>query len=470
MISALLKEVLAFIRKHSFYFWMALSIMVAGILVGLILPESMKMTFLLALVQKAKAMGDISVFDIFLNNLVVACILVIGGVVIFVPYLIILINGLMLGALIPILFSKMGGLGLLGGIAPHGVFELTAFLIAGMLGTMISARLLGRLRQVNWGELWIRISQTFVIFVLPLLIAAAILEVNVSPRVARALSPQLASLQFGVQPDPILEKLGKFGYKKIEKWDKNELKTFLGSSLDFTNITIQPYYQSDSNTISLVVFEWDLSAQSKQYALMRSFAKHLKRKIKIFTDDERSKFILFVWKDDSLPLSSLVSNVRENRDWIPTRFMSEKEQQWLNEDRRKKMVALGQIQSELKVFLSTNFTQKVQIKDKIFQDIFTKSDFGLTFSIYKEKRDYRALLFIDPNMGYSKKYFKLAFKRLKTLGFADQKLVLFDKANDVWVCLVWTDQAQSSVESLILFLENKGYVEWESPRNGEAEG
>lgn len=196
MIKKFLKQVYLFIKAHIFYFWLMLFLLVGGIVMGLFVPEDVKAAILNLLMQKFKSMGDISVFDIFLNNLVVALILVFGGMTLFLPYLVVLINGLMIGAMVPMMLSKMGGVGLAGGLVPHGIFELSAFILAGSLGAMLAARLLGKLKKMNWGELWIRVSQVFVLVVVPLLAVAAVMEVYVSPKVAMALSGgRLASVQ-----------------------------------------------------------------------------------------------------------------------------------------------------------------------------------------------------------------------------------------------------------------------------------
>lgn len=133
--------------------------------------------------------GTIHFGALLVNNLRAAAISVLYG---FIPFLYLTalavgMNALILGVLAA--YYVNSGTSLLiyfAGILPHGVFELSALLIAFALGLLLCRRITQYVRKNTKGmmkPLLCNIARSFVMHVLPLLVMAAVVETYITPAV-----------------------------------------------------------------------------------------------------------------------------------------------------------------------------------------------------------------------------------------------------------------------------------------------
>ena len=124
-----------------------------GCVVGLFIPVDAKLMLIEAILEKFGAILANSTTDwllavnVFINNLVVALIVLIFSLIPLLSLFIIFGNGIIIGVFMDLLWRvsylepgsfAAGVIGLL----PHGVFELTAIFLAGSFGTTALLKLL----------------------------------------------------------------------------------------------------------------------------------------------------------------------------------------------------------------------------------------------------------------------------------------------------------------------------------------
>ena len=133
--------------------------------------------------------GIIHFGALLVNNLRAAAISVLYGFIpfIYLTALAVGMNALILGVLAA--YYVNSGTSLLiyfAGILPHGVFELSALLIAFALGLLLCRRITQYVRKNTKGmmkPLLCNIARSFVMHVLPLLVMAAVVETYITPAV-----------------------------------------------------------------------------------------------------------------------------------------------------------------------------------------------------------------------------------------------------------------------------------------------
>ena len=133
--------------------------------------------------------GIIHFGALLINNLRAAAISVLYGFIpfIYLTALAVGMNALILGVLAA--YYVNSGTSLLiyfAGILPHGVFELSALLIAFALGLLLCRRITQYVRKNTKGmmkPLLCNIARSFVMHVLPLLVMAAVAETYITPAV-----------------------------------------------------------------------------------------------------------------------------------------------------------------------------------------------------------------------------------------------------------------------------------------------
>ena len=125
---------------------------------------------------------------LFFNNVTASLLAMLYGLIPFVPLSALAIgtNALMLGAFAALYLMQGYGLGVyLVGILPHGVFELTALILACTLGLLICRTGTDRLRRKKEAvPLWPRLQdclRVFLFAVVPLLALAALIEAYITP-------------------------------------------------------------------------------------------------------------------------------------------------------------------------------------------------------------------------------------------------------------------------------------------------
>ena len=133
--------------------------------------------------------GTIHFGALLVNNLRAAAISVLYGFIpfIYLTALAVGMNALILGVLAA--YYVNSGTSLLiyfAGILPHGVFELSALLIAFALGLLLCRRITQYVRKNTKGmmkPLMLELLRVFVMHILPLLAVAAVVETFVTPAV-----------------------------------------------------------------------------------------------------------------------------------------------------------------------------------------------------------------------------------------------------------------------------------------------
>ena len=125
---------------------------------------------------------------LFFNNVTAALLSMLYGLIPFVPLSALAIgtNALLLGAFAALYLMQGYGLGVyLVGILPHGVFELTALILACTLGLLICRTGTDRLRRKKEAvPIWPRLQdclRVFLFAVVPLLALAALIEAYITP-------------------------------------------------------------------------------------------------------------------------------------------------------------------------------------------------------------------------------------------------------------------------------------------------
>jgi stage II sporulation protein M len=120
---------------------------------------------------------------LFLNNLQACIILFLGGVTFgLLTAFVLMINGLIVGAVIQISIELQGVLFVIAALFPHGIVELPALFISGALGFMLASALKREWEGEGDAALEaMRYAALFAKTVLPLLVIAAITEAFITP-------------------------------------------------------------------------------------------------------------------------------------------------------------------------------------------------------------------------------------------------------------------------------------------------
>lgn len=205
--------------------WMLVALALAvvfavGSLAGWFLPDSAKLQLVTSVLTKFEMILANSSTDwhlawnIFLNNLVVAAIVLVSAIIPVVPIIILFVNGMLIGVFADLLhrfdYLQAGTLYSAAiSLIPHGIFELSAIFLAGSLGIVAFVKIVapGKVQSHLSRQQFLLVTlKWFALAVVPLLIVAAIIEAFISPRVAEMLlqdrSAQMDSPQ-AVQLDPL---------------------------------------------------------------------------------------------------------------------------------------------------------------------------------------------------------------------------------------------------------------------------
>ncbi len=173
---SLFTEAKEFLASSSREIIFALLIMLAFIFIGYMFPD-----FLLN--EQAKLFENIvksiptdnpisTILFIIQNNLRASAIGMFLGVLVFVPFLVLAMNGFVIGAVVNRAIETLGLTAMLR-LFPHGIFELPAIIISDGIGIRIA---LGIFRKESLGANYRKALLVFVFIVLPLLVIAGIIE------------------------------------------------------------------------------------------------------------------------------------------------------------------------------------------------------------------------------------------------------------------------------------------------------
>lgn len=120
---------------------------------------------------------------IFLNNFEACAFLFLGGATFGVlTFFVLFSNGVVIGLFADQIAAKVGPLGLIAGLVPHGIFELPAIFISAALGLALTRSLLAEARgRGDAASDAVQLSGLFLRFVVPLLAVAAVIEAFITP-------------------------------------------------------------------------------------------------------------------------------------------------------------------------------------------------------------------------------------------------------------------------------------------------
>ena len=179
-----MKKAYDFFFKYYGVFLAALGILILGFVVGWFFPEEGKQAGMKLMEQKIASAGNINIGYIFINNLTVAAMLVLTGFLLIVPPFIVFANGLIMGIVISVLVRETSPAAITMALLPHGIFEITAILIAAGLGILIALRITRNILEPDWKTLMKNSALLFVSVIMPLLLIAAVAEMTISKSIA----------------------------------------------------------------------------------------------------------------------------------------------------------------------------------------------------------------------------------------------------------------------------------------------
>jgi stage II sporulation protein M len=122
---------------------------------------------------------------LFINNLEASLLLFIGGATFgIITLMILLTNGVIIGFVVEYAAKLQGSAAVVAGIVPHGIFEIPAFIIASGLGFLLAESMWLELKGMDdAAEHAGKLARIFIMVVIPLLAAAAIIEAFITPQI-----------------------------------------------------------------------------------------------------------------------------------------------------------------------------------------------------------------------------------------------------------------------------------------------
>ncbi len=170
-------------KEHARLFWILLAVFVLGILSVFIIGESTKTELLKAVAQKmleelpADARGWPLFLYIWQNNIQVLAITWLFSFLLFVPFLIEYLNGLVISVVVAYSLSSITWSKAALMILPHGIFELLFFFVGAWLALLFWLKIYlpkKYLPELTRWQFIKRISLGFVIIIVGLGVSAAI--------------------------------------------------------------------------------------------------------------------------------------------------------------------------------------------------------------------------------------------------------------------------------------------------------
>jgi stage II sporulation protein M len=175
-------EVFGFIKESRRQIYWVIGLFILLALVSFFLPVPARFEeFIKQIIQKMiESTAGLSTLEligyIFFNNLLVSFIGIMFGILIgIVPIVLVLTNGYVLGYVARLSVNAQG-LASLWKLLPHGIFELPAIFISLGLGLKLAGALFNKETDKTFVSRLGLAIKTFFLFILPLLLVAAIIE------------------------------------------------------------------------------------------------------------------------------------------------------------------------------------------------------------------------------------------------------------------------------------------------------
>jgi stage II sporulation protein M len=120
---------------------------------------------------------------LFANNLQACVLLFLGGASFGILTIFIMsLNGIVIGAIMELVSKDHTALFVAAAILPHGIFEIPAFIISGALGILLAQSLIAEWYSGEDAAADARrLGQLFVLYALPLVATAAVIEAFITP-------------------------------------------------------------------------------------------------------------------------------------------------------------------------------------------------------------------------------------------------------------------------------------------------
>ncbi len=120
---------------------------------------------------------------LFGNNLGACLLLFLGGASFGILTIFIMsLNGIVIGAIMEIVHETHSPVFVAAALVPHGIFEIPAFIISGALGILLAQGLIAEwYGEGDTSKEAARYGRLFVLYVLPLVAAAACVEAFITP-------------------------------------------------------------------------------------------------------------------------------------------------------------------------------------------------------------------------------------------------------------------------------------------------
>lgn len=179
--------------KISHYMTLSGMILIVGFAAGFVL-SAFDPSFGISLVtmfeemvagQIMKGEPPMLTLQLFLNNLEACVIIFIGGSFFgFISVAVLMLNGIIIGAVLEVMQKEAGLIAIIAAIVPHGIFELPAVIASGALGLMmgraVKYEMTGTFDASFEG---LRLGRYFVKYIIPFVAIAAIIEAFITPAI-----------------------------------------------------------------------------------------------------------------------------------------------------------------------------------------------------------------------------------------------------------------------------------------------
>jgi stage II sporulation protein M len=198
MIKKLKSELLFFyklLKKHYILFLSLIGFFILGIVLAYFLDAELRAELLAGAMAKMEEIATdnkwLLFIRIFFNNTLVLIIGILSSIVFIGPFLIELLNGLVLGILVQEVFPKIGTSLSLIALVPHGILELPAFFLASFLGILFWWKIFlpkSVSPELSRKEFSLKLLYLF-LFLIILLLIAALIESFLTPFLINLFSP-----------------------------------------------------------------------------------------------------------------------------------------------------------------------------------------------------------------------------------------------------------------------------------------
>lgn len=120
---------------------------------------------------------------LFINNFEACILLFLGGASFGILTIFIMsLNGIVIGAIMEIIHTDHSWTFIAAALLPHGIFEIPAFILAGALGILLAQSLTAEwYGGADTSAEAQKLARIFLLYVLPLVVAAACVEAFITP-------------------------------------------------------------------------------------------------------------------------------------------------------------------------------------------------------------------------------------------------------------------------------------------------